>query len=72
MVDKSRSDDLNLQRGPRSRQNGSQARESADIKVLRTLAFFSGRRAIDMQVLTDLKRGAFSDVAPRKRNAPPV
>ena len=53
-------------------RNGRLTRESADIKVLRTLGIFSVRRAIDIQVLEDLKRGAFSDVAPAQRNAPPV
>ena len=41
-------------------------------KVLRTLGFFSVLRAIDMHVLTDLKRFCFSDVAPSQRNAPRV
>ena len=36
-------------------RNGRLTRESADIKVLRTLGIFSVRRAIDIKVLTDLR-----------------
>ena len=41
------------------------------LRSLRTLGFFSGRRAIDMQVLTDLKRGCFFGccAGPAKRAA---
>ena len=39
------------------------------LRSLRTLGFFSDRRAIDIKVLTDLKRGCFSAVAQSGCNA---